>query len=109
MLYHVEIIDNLCVMWNIILEHILIVQNVELRQRMSSIDTFSWNKWVFSSLLRSQLNMLYHVEIIDNWRGIWNVILEYHFGTHLIVQNVETREILSSTETFNKINEFSAV
>ena len=52
-----------------------------------------------------QLNMLYQVEINDNWRGMWNIILEHI----LIVQNVETRQILSSTETFNKINEFSAV
>ena len=39
----------------------------------------------FSSIfLGLQSNMLHHVEIIDNWRGIWNNPL----GHILIIQNV---------------------
>ena len=97
----VQMIDNWRGMGNIILENIIIVQNVETRQILSSIDSFSRNKWVFFNFPRVQWNMFYLVEIIDNWRGMWNIILEYHFGAHRIFQNVETREILSSTETFN--------
>ena len=74
-------------MWNIIMEYHfgthLIVQNVETWEILSSTETFNTNKWVFSSLLRSQSNMLYHVAIIENWPGMWNIPLEHI----LIIQN----------------------
>ena len=83
MLYHVEIIDDWRGMWNNPLEHILIIQNVETRQILSSFELFNTNKWVFSSLLGLQTNMFYLVKIIDNWRAMWNIILEHI----LIIQN----------------------